>query len=206
MSCPGIRGGRVTDRPLLLSLDVDLDEPLRRAQAGDLDAFEAVVRAFEGPLRAWAVAHCPPGGDADDVAQRAFIEVFRGLSGFRLGTDFRAWLFTVARFQMRAETTRLRRLADYHQRYAPQALVDALARRAERGEEADRRLSHLQSCLQGLEASPRSLLAQRYDEGLPLEEIARRSDRSVGAIKKNLFVLRSKLLDCVQSKLAAEAP
>lgn len=185
---------------------MDLDDALRRAQAGDLAAFETVIRAFEGPLRAWCVAHCPPGGDADDVAQRTFLEVFRGLSGFRPGTDFRAWLFTVARFQMQAETTRLRRLADYHRRYAPLALVDALERRARTDGNADRKLDHLKHCLQDLEAPTRSLLAQRYDEGLPLEEIARRADRSVGAIKKSLFLLRAKLLDCVRGRLAAEAP
>ncbi len=182
----------------------DLDDSIRRAQAGDLDAFEGVIRAYEGPLRAWAVAHCPPGGDSDDVAQRTFIEVFRNIGDFHVGTDFRAWLFTVARFQMLTETTRLQRLADYYQRYAPQALVEALARRAEAGEDADRKLQHLKSCLQALEPSPRTLLAQRYDEGLPLEEIARRTDRSVGAIKKSLFLLRGKLLDCVRSKLEAE--
>jgi RNA polymerase sigma-70 factor (ECF subfamily) len=185
---------------------MDLDDALRRAQAGDLAAFETVIRAFEAPLRAWTVAHCPPGGDADDVAQRTFIEVFRGISGFRAGSDFRAWLFTVARFQMQAEATRLRRRADYHQRYAPRALVDALARSAEAGEDAECKLDHLKHCLQGLEAPTRILLTQRYDEGLPLEEIARRADRSVGAIKKSLFLLRAKLFDCVRTRLAADAP
>jgi RNA polymerase sigma-70 factor (ECF subfamily) len=188
-----------------MDLAAEFDGHLRRAQSGDLEAFEHIVRAYEGPLRAWAVAHCPPGGDSDDVAQRTFIEIFRNIREFRVGTDFKAWLFTVARYQMLAEATRLRRLSDYHQRYAPLALVDALARRAEGGEDADRKLQHLKSCLQALETSPRTMLAQRYDEGLPLEEIARRADRSVGAIKKSLFLLRAKLLDCVRSKLAAEA-
>jgi RNA polymerase sigma-70 factor (ECF subfamily) len=183
----------------------EFDGLIRRAQAGDLDAFEKIIRLHEGSLRAWTVAHCPPGGDSDDVAQRTFIEIYRNIRDFKPGTNFGAWLFSVARFQMLAETTRLRRLADYHQRYAPLALIDALARRAETGENADRKIQLLKSCLQALEASPRTLLAQRYDEGLPLDEIARRADRSVGAIKKALFILRSKLSDCVRSKLATEA-
>lgn len=196
----------VTSDGLLLFLDVSLDEQLQRVQKGDLDAFEGVVRAFEGPLRAWCVVHCPPGGDADDVAQRVFIEAYRGLSGFRPGSDFRAWIFTIARYQMLAESTRLRRLADYHSRLAPRLLVETIGRRAETDDQADRRLGHLRSCLQGMEAPIRTLLAQRYDEGLPLEEIARKADRSVGAVKKQLHLLRAKLLDCVRSKLAAETP
>lgn len=185
---------------------MDLDAALRRAQQGDLSAFEPVIRAWEGPVRAWCVAHCPPGGDADEVAQRTFVEVFRGLSGFQVGTDFRAWLFTIARFQMRAEGTRLRRLADYHQRLVPRALSDALDRRAETDSSADVRLDHLRGCMQGLDPDDRALLARRYDAAEPLDDISRATGRSVGALKKALFLLRARLSDCVRAKLAAEAP
>jgi RNA polymerase sigma-70 factor, ECF subfamily len=181
----------------------ELDAQLQQVKNGDLDAFEAVVRRFEGPLRAWAIAHCPPGGDADDVAQKTFIEIFRRVGEFRPGSDFRAWLFTVARFQMRAEATRLQRLADYHQRYAPRVLCEELSRRADsRAHDAEQRLEWLKSCVQKLPESHRRILAERYDESLPLEEIARRAERSVGAIKKQLFILRAKLLECVQASAA----
>lgn len=184
----------------------DLDEQIRRVQAGDLDAFDAIIRAFEGSLRAWAITHCPPGGDADDVAQRTFIEIFRRIAEYRPGSDFKAWLFTVARFQMRAEITRLQRITDYHQRYAPRALADELLRRGDaRDSEAETRLIQLKHCVQKLPEAHRQLLAERYEEGLPLEEIARRANRSVGAIKKHLFVLRGKLLECVQSSARWEA-
>jgi len=178
----------------------DLEAQIRRVQAGDLGAFDFIIRTFEGPLRAWTIAHCPPGGDADDVAQRTFIEVFRSISKYSPGTDFRAWLFTVARFQMRAEVTRLMRVADYHQRYAPRAFVEELSRRAETTENEDHgRLELLKLCMQKLSEPNRQMLAERYEDGLPLEEIARRAKRSLGAIKKHLFVLRSKLLTCVQT-------
>lgn len=183
----------------------DLEAQIRRAQAGDLDAFESIIRAFEGALRAWTITRCPPGGDADDVAQRTFIEIYRRIAEYRPGTDFRAWLFTVARFQLRAETTRLQRIADYHQRYAPRALAEELSRRAEASDsDAGQKLEHLKSCLQKLDDSTRRMLAERYDEGLPLDEIARRANRSVGAIKKSLFILRSKLHECVQAHAAGE--
>lgn len=185
----------------------DLDEQIRRVQAGDLDAFDAIIRAFEGSLRAWAIAHCPPGGDADDVAQRTFIEIFRRIAEYRLGSDFKAWLFTVARFQMRAEITRLQRITDYHQRYAPRALADELQRRGEsRDSEAELRLNQLKLCVQKLPEAHRRLLAERYEEGLPLDEIARRTNRTVGAIKKHLFILRGKLLDCVQASVRGHLP
>jgi RNA polymerase sigma-70 factor (ECF subfamily) len=184
---------------------VNLNEQLKRAQAGDMDAFEPVIRAFEAKIRAWAVQLCPPGGDADDVAQRTFIEAYQGLSRFTVGTNFEAWLFTIARFQMRSEITRLRRQTDYQQRLVVRRLESVLETRSDAEPDADVRLAHLRRCMEALDDRHRKLLTQRYDTGLPIEDIARNEDRSAVAIRKHLFLLRAKLLECVRSKLAAEA-
>lgn len=182
----------------------NLEALIERARSGDLDAFEQVIRAFERPIRAWAVAHCPPGGDADEVAQRTFIEAYKGLSRYQPGTNFYRWIFTIAAWQMKAEATRLTRTADYHRRYAPVALVNALERRAAEDTGAEERLLLLRGCIEKMDPANRSILGQRYEAGLPLDEIARATNRSVGAIKKHLFILRGKLVDCVRSKLATE--
>ena len=171
-----------------------------------MDAFEPVIRAYEARIWAWVVHFCPPGGDADDVAQRTFIEAYQGLSKFTVGTNFEAWLFTIARFQMRSEVTRLRRLTDYHQRLTVRRLESALETRSEAPPDADARLAHLRRCMESLDDRNRKLLAQRYDRGLPIEDIARQESRSAVAIRKHLFLLRVKLLECVRSKIAAEAP
>jgi len=183
----------------------DLDDAIRRAQAGDAAAFDGIVRALAWPVRGWIVARCPPGGDADDVAQRTFISVFRRLAVFVPGSDFRAWVFTIARYELLAETTRLRRIADYHQRLAPAALVDELARRAAaEAPTSERDVEHLQRCLADLDPGLRTLLSERYELGLPLDEIARRAGRSLGAIKKHLFQLRGRLRACIETRAGAE--
>ena len=96
---------------------------IARARGGDRAAFEAIVRRYQRPVRAWAAAHAPPGADADEIAQRTFVAAFTRLAEFRDGTHFAAWLFAIARFQLMTEATRLRRLADYHSRYAPDLLA-----------------------------------------------------------------------------------
>lgn len=183
----------------------DLETQIRRVRKGDPAGFEAVLRAFEWPVRTWIVAHCPPGGDADDVAQRTFIEAFKNIGVYREGSDFRGWLFSIARYQLLAETTRLRRIADYHRRYAPVALAEELERRAETGADAER-LDRLRDCLGGLNPQARDILGQRYRDGLPLDEISRRSGRTVGALKKYLFTLRARLHECIARKTATETP
>ncbi len=182
----------------------DLEAQIRRVREGDPAGFESIVRAFEWPLRTWVLAHCPPGGDADDVAQRAFIEAFKRIGEYAAGTDFRAWLFTIARYQLMAEATRLRRTADYHRRYAPIALAEELERRAAADAVPSERLDRLRDCVSGLNPQAREILGQRYREELPLEEISRRSGRSVGALKKYLFTLRARLHDCIARKTATE--
>jgi RNA polymerase sigma-70 factor (ECF subfamily) len=184
-----------------------LEEDIRRVRDGDPAAFEAIVRAFEWPVRTWVVAHAPPGVDPDEIAQRTFIEVFRHIGQYRPGTDFRAWLITVAHYQLLGETTRLRRQADYHRRYIPETLASELDRRARTAApESSERLDLLRGCLEKLAAPARDLLTRRYHDELPLDELSRRTGRSVGALKKHLFLLRAKLHDCIDRKGAMEAP
>jgi RNA polymerase sigma-70 factor, ECF subfamily len=72
------------------------DLPLvRRAQAGDLDAFgELVDRNRRAVFRA-ALAALGSPAEADDVAQDAFITAFRKLDSFRGEAAFRTWLLAI---------------------------------------------------------------------------------------------------------------
>lgn len=184
----------------------ELDDCVRRVQRGDVEAFEGIVRAHQAEIRGWIVSRCPPLGDADEVAQKTFVEAFRRIGDYEPETNLRAWLFSIARFQLMSECTRLQRLADYHSRYVPHALSRELERRVvDATAEEQERLTFLEECLTGMESKARRLLDWRYRDERPLAEIAARTERSVGAIKKHLFSLRQKLHDCIQRKLAEEA-
>jgi RNA polymerase sigma-70 factor (ECF subfamily) len=72
--------------------DLDL---VRRAQAGDTQAFgELVDRNRRAVFRA-ALAALGSPADADDVTQEAFVTAFRKLSGFRGESAFRTWLLAI---------------------------------------------------------------------------------------------------------------
>ncbi|HJO27634.1 MAG TPA: sigma-70 family RNA polymerase sigma factor [Planctomycetota bacterium] len=72
--------------------DYDL---IRRAQAGEERAFELLVRRFE--RRAWRVARnmLPTDEDAQDIAQEAFLRVFRNLERFDFKHEFSTWLYRI---------------------------------------------------------------------------------------------------------------
>lgn len=182
------------------------DEVIARAKAGDRSAFEAIVRQYQRRLRAWVAAHCPPGGDADEVAQKTFLAAYTRLGEFQVGTNFQAWFFAIAKFQLLTESTRLRRLADYHSRFAPDLLARELERRSQRTDErTSDMLDHLGSCLRGMTARDRQVLDWRYRDQRPIEEMAASLERTTAAVKKLLWVLRQKLRDCIDSKVSAEA-
>ena len=182
--------------------DSSLDDAIRRVRAGKNAAFEPVVRQFELPLRTWLAVQAPPGVDVDDVAQRSFVAAYIRLDDYELGSSFSAWLFTIARYQLKTETTRLRRVADYQSRYGLDLLQRELERRASQPPERwSDRLEHLRACLGTLEGHVRRFIVWRYDEGIPLEEMANRSGRTVAAVKKQLWSLRKSLQQCVESRM-----
>ena len=186
-------------------VDVSVDDVIRRVLGGETAAFEAIVRRFEGPLRAWLATQAPPTVDVDELAQRSFVVAFSKLDAFEDGSDFAAWLFTLARFQLKTELTRLRRVADYHARFAPELLQRELDRRStEPPELQQQRLECLVECLHSLGDPLRRYITWRYEEEIPLEEMAARSGRSVSAVKKQLWQLRRRLHDCIEARMATE--
>ena len=73
--------------------------------------------------------------------------------------------------------------------------------------DADARTEHLdalRACMAKLSDSARALLLHRYDDGTPLEAVARSLNRTVGALKTQLFQLRLSLRQCVERKLRQE--
>lgn len=184
----------------------DIDTALRRVVSGEREAFEVVIRKYEQPLRGWLAAQSPPGVDVDDLAQRSFVAAFVRLNEFEVGTNFSAWLFAIARFQLKTETTRLRRIADYRARLIPDILARELERRSEDVSEGfEDRLEYLRACVRSLGKPMLQFLSWRYDEEIPLEEISRRSGRSIGAVKKQLWILRQKLKECIDARASAAA-
>ena len=182
-----------------------IDDAIRRIRSGNTAEFEYVVRKFERPLRAWLAGCAPPGVDVDEVAQRSFVAAFSRLNEYRMGTEFGAWLFTIARFQLKTEATRLRRVADYHARYGLDLLQRELDRRANEPQEPElARLEHLKKCVETLGEHLTRFITWRYDEEIPLDEMASRSGRSVAAVKKQLWKIRRTLQECIENRMAIE--
>ena len=71
-------------------------ELVRRAQAGDLDAFETLVSRHEQKVYSVALRLLRHEQDAEDVTQQTFISAIEALDGFRGEASFSTWLLRIA--------------------------------------------------------------------------------------------------------------
>ena len=72
-------------------------DTIRRAQAGDLDAFEALVRVTQAD--AWRLAYhlTRDRAAADDVTQEAYLRLYRAIGTYRGEHQFSSWLLRIVR-------------------------------------------------------------------------------------------------------------
>ena len=103
------------------------------------------------------------------------------------------------------EATRLRRQADYHSRFVPIAIARQLEERlaSENDTEAER-LDHLRQCLEQVNDSSRELIRQRYEENLSMKDIGLAVNRTAGAIRKQLCLIRRQLHECIERKMTLD--
>jgi len=86
---------------------------IRAAAAGDLAAFEQIVRDHQQHV--WRFLRRLLGDDtvAEDVAQETFLRMYRRLPGFGFQSTFSTWIFQIARNagidELRARRRRERR-------------------------------------------------------------------------------------------------
>jgi RNA polymerase sigma-70 factor (ECF subfamily) len=79
---------------------------VERVLAGEVQAFDAIVRRWQGPIVNMAWRYCRDRGKAEELAQEAFIKAWRGLAGWRREGSFSTWLFALSANVFRTELKR----------------------------------------------------------------------------------------------------
>jgi RNA polymerase sigma factor (sigma-70 family) len=79
----------VVDRPL------DEAELVERARRGDLEAWETLVRTYQGIAFRTAYLLAGNAADAEEAAQDGFLKAYRALGRFRRGAPLKPWLLRI---------------------------------------------------------------------------------------------------------------
>lgn len=135
--------------------------------------------------------------DAEDLVQETYVRALRGSTGFRPGTNLRAWLLTILRhayLNRRRQTSRSIVAVDERR-------VEWFAERAEHGDTPERQLldraldDQLRAAHESLPLSLRQTLWLRDIEELSYAEIAKRLGIPVGTVMSRLSRARRLLYE-----------
>ncbi|MGH9970000.1 MAG: RNA polymerase sigma factor [Pyrinomonadaceae bacterium] len=186
------------------------EELIKRAQAGETEAFCLLAKAHERRIYSLALHYCSHPQDAEDLSQEVWLKAFAAISTFRYQSSFYTWLRKITihcflnhqrtrTFQDRGHTTNVHLLN-----------VDSF-------ELPDRRLSaNLESVLNNrvlveevmqalskLSPQQRLVFLLKHCEGMTYVEIAEAVGSSTGTVKKSLFRAITKLREHLIASVAA---
>ena len=153
---------------------------VERAQHGDPDAFEILVREVGGRLAAVAFRILRDVPAAEDAVQQTLVTAWRELPGLRDPEHLEAWLYRILVRACAAEERRFGRWRARVRDVSPDApaATNALGRVADRDE--------LERGFRRLTPDQRAVIVLRYWRDLPQEEIARTLDIPLGTVKSRL--------------------
>ena len=169
---------------------------LQAARRGREDAFEELVRLYEKRVYHLALRMCGNAEDAYEIAQEAFLSVWKGLRFFRGESSFSTWLY---RLTSNAAIDFLRRQrrqgADGPSLDDEDSFVEVADPSPSPHQQAET-LELRQALVQGLNTlSPehRKVLLLRELQGLSYEEIAACLELDLGTVKSRIARAREKL-------------
>jgi RNA polymerase sigma-70 factor (ECF subfamily) len=168
--------------------DADL---VSRAQTGQLDAFEELVRKHRLATYRVALRMLGDESDAEDATQDAFVQAWRNLGGFRADAAFPTWMYRIVTnrcLNMLRARRRTEPLPD--DREAPASRPDRIA-------EARWQVEDLKLAILRLTPEQRAPLVLRELQGCSYEEIAEALDVSISAVKSRLHRARLELLSAM---------
>ena len=181
---------KVEGRPLE---DVDL---IKRAQSGEVMAYEELVRRYHDVAVRTAYV-ISPDGDAEDAVQEAFVKAYAALSRFRLDSPFRPWLLRIVTNEARNRRRSAGRRAGLALRAVEDRRPGDAAPSPESAVLADEARRSLLQAINGLRDEDREIIAARYfldlseaetaeSLGLPRGTAKSRLSRALGRLREQL--------------------
>jgi len=177
------------------------DELIRRAQAGESDAFCLLAQAYERRIYSLAFHYCRDRQDAEDLSQEVWLKVYAALATFRNESTFYTWLrkITINCFL----NHRRRRVRSFP--WSRETTDDVTSRdypiKQEGGATASLEIrlqnqlvvEKVMQALSSVTQQQRLIFLLKHQEGMTYEEIAKALDCSPGTVKKSVSRTVAKL-------------
>ncbi len=184
------------------TIAMENDEDLaavRAVVAGSSTAFASIVERWQRPLFNLAYRFCRDRSQAADMAQDAFLKIFRELPSFREKSSFATWMFSVAMNVFRSQQRRTRP--------DPVALDAALELPHARWwglEERNLRDEVVRLAVQALPEKYREAVVLFYFHEMNVEKAAQTLGIPPGTLKARLHRARGRLERHLRRRLGAD--
>jgi len=173
---------------------------VRAAKAGDISAYEQLVRRYDRNVFRIAQHITHNREDAEDVVQDAFLKAYENLAKFQEQSKFYTWLVRIAVNEalMRLRQRRPERTVSLDEDVrteedtVPREVADWSPNPEQLYSQSEMR-EILQRTIQGLPPGFRTVFVLRDVEGLSTEETAEALDLSIPAVKSRLLRARLQL-------------
>jgi len=162
---------------------LDLENLLQRCKTGDGLAWEALVRHFQGRVYGVARYYLSDAEDARDVAQEAFVKIYRSLQQLEAGSNLTAWVLRISR---NCAIDRLREMRSRPQidgDHGEQYIAEVAAPRSGLDTAAGEQLQLVHRALELMSAANREMILLKEIHGLKQQEIAEMLSLPLGTVK-----------------------
>ena len=166
-----------------------------------LQEFIKLLTEHQGNLRGFIVSLMPGSPDVLDVLQETNVVLWNKRDKFEIGTNFLAWSFQIARYEVHRQRDRDRR--DQRTMFSEE-LIDLLINDGDSSPHEKKFYEALDTCLEKFSESQRELIEERYTDGHSLEDYASRSGRTAGSLRIALLRIRESLRRCIEGELATK--
>lgn len=164
-------------------------------------SFADLIAGHQGRLIGYIRTMIPDCHASKDVLQETNMTLLRKSRDFELGSNFTAWSFRIAYF----EVLTWRRTMGRDRLQFSNELVESLAKTSERiSGNYDSRLDALRTCLEKLPERQRTVVQSHYLQGTPVQEVAKDMNFKANAASQLLHRARHNLFDCI-NKLTGKA-
>lgn len=183
----------------------DLQDLIKQTLAGDLDAFNQVILAYQAQVYNQAYRIIGEPDAAADATQEAFISAYKKLHTYR-GGSFKSWLLRIVSNACYDEFRRRKRqpivpLKPDNRDGEELETVSWLEDQGETPEEFAERseLSRaIQGCLDRLDFDFRTIVVLVDIQGMDYESASRITDSPLGTVKSRLARARKSMQDCLR--------
>jgi len=179
------------------------EELARKAQAGDVSAFEEIVGLFGPRLLRYVRQRVGNLHTAEDLVQDTFLKAFAAFGAYDSNRSLTTWLFTIA--------TRVA-ISHGRRRFELSVAAPDELRIVETAAPYDRMSRHEEHC--GIWGSARRVLSEsqfatlwlKYAEEMSVNQIADIMDVSVSNVKVLLHRGRKRMVQCVGAENRIDGP